>query len=251
MNYIIIDQDFTLAPVINKILVQNHIDYNFISDTATVEGAVKLLNTNQIDVAFCNISFYTRILDVISPTIFNEVEFIIVCNTDQENELKEKTYIDHLSILINPIQEEALLDIIDMISKKNNPIIGLTFDERIRLLEYNLTHLNKLKKIGISVKKGGYIFKSISDLIFIEAISNYTVLNFNDGSKHTLAKTLMMQEEIFEPYGFIRIHQSFLVNMDFVESYNTRTNVITIHKKTLPVSIRRKGELLNKIKTVI
>jgi two-component system LytT family response regulator len=62
----------------------------------------------------------------------------------------------------------------------------------------------------------------------------------------------MVQEEILEPFGFFRIHQSYLINLSKIELYNNNDNTLKLTSgQTLPVSTRRRVLLLEKVKSII
>ena len=151
--------------------------------------------------------------------------------------------------LIKPVVPKELIEALERFDQNGEKTE--TVDNRLKALELNLNNVNKFKKIGISTKNG-YIFKDVHDLAFVEGKSNYCELNFTDNSKFTLAKTLLVQEEILEPFGFFRIHQSYLINLSKVELYNNNDNTLKLASgQTLPVSTRRRVLLLEKVKSII
>ena len=53
-------------------------------------------------------------------------------------------------------------------------------------------------------------------MITLQAEGNYVSLQRN-GSSHLMRESISVVAERLEPYGFIRIHRSVLVNSSFVE----------------------------------
>jgi DNA-binding LytR/AlgR family response regulator len=70
-------------------------------------------------------------------------------------------------------------------------------------------------RVAIKVE-GSIIFINFCDVVAIQAEGNYVLLCQNSRS-YLLREAISVVAEKLEPYGFIRIHRSVLVNTSFVE----------------------------------
>jgi len=70
-------------------------------------------------------------------------------------------------------------------------------------------------RIAIKVK-GRILFINLGDVVAIQAEGNYVSL-LRSASSFLLRESISVVAEKVEPYGFIRIHRSALVNTAFVE----------------------------------
>ena len=52
-----------------------------------------------------------------------------------------------------------------------------------------------------------------------EADNNYTNFFFSDGDQLLISKSLKEYSDLLKPHGFVRAHQSHLVNPKFVKSW--------------------------------
>ena len=79
-------------------------------------------------------------------------------------------------------------------------------------------------------------------LVRIEAISNYCKLYFVNGKTLVVAKVLAWFEQKLAAKGFIRLHRSHLVNLQFVLGWDNITKAAIILKNfnSIPVSRRKK-----------
>lgn len=69
----------------------------------------------------------------------------------------------------------------------------------------------------IAVKaKGRIFFLEIADIIAVHAEGNYALLEFRSG-RYLLRECLCSIAAKLKPYGFLRIHRSFLVNASLVD----------------------------------
>ena len=91
-----------------------------------------------------------------------------------------------------------------------------------------------------------------SDILWVEAMENYMIINtFSD--KYTIHFTLQSLEKKLPAKHFLRVHRSFIVNVDVIHSITD--NIIFIKtkekdKNEIPISKMYKDKLLQKL-TVI
>ena len=62
-------------------------------------------------------------------------------------------------------------------------------------------------------------YVAAAEIIRCEADNNYTNFFFSDGDKMLISKSLKEYSDLLKPHGFIRTHQSHLVNPHFVKSW--------------------------------
>lgn len=115
--------------------------------------------------------------------------------------------------VLKPFSAERIGEALDVAFRR-------TAGERAaRLLEV-LPQLQKLfrrSSTRIAIKaKGRILFIDPGDVIVVHAEGNYVLLQRENGS-YLLRESISDVAEKLEPYGFIRIHRSVLVNTAFVE----------------------------------
>jgi len=71
--------------------------------------------------------------------------------------------------------------------------------------------------------KGRILFIDLRDVFAVQAEGNYVLLRRDAGS-HLLRESISLAAQKLEPFGFVRIHRSVLVNASFVESIEPRPN---------------------------
>ena len=94
----------------------------------------------------------------------------------------------------------------------------------------------------IFIKKNNRFIKvRYEDIMWAESQSNYTEIH-TDKMSFMLALTLgIVEKRLKKPY-FVRVHRSFLVNVNWVDSISG--NTLYIGKKMLPVSKNNREEVL-------
>jgi two-component system, LytTR family, response regulator len=97
---------------------------------------------------------------------------------------------------------------------------------------------------------------TISNIIRIEAISNYSKLYFANacaatGGRKTLvvAKVLKWFDELLSDKGFIRIHRSHLINLSCINSYNNNNqHKITLqNQEQIDISRRKRISIMKRL----
>ena len=90
----------------------------------------------------------------------------------------------------------------------------------------------------VAVSTAGRIdMVEMTDILYIKAESNYVRIFALGQTTYLMAKTLKQVSAGLIQYGFIRIHQSFLVHPAMIRSYRTKESVVILRSgDELPVS---------------
>ncbi|SDC64702.1 LytR/AlgR family response regulator transcription factor [Niabella drilacis] len=88
-------------------------------------------------------------------------------------------------------------------------------------------------------------FVSPADIIYCEAKNNYTIFYLTAGEKLVIAKPLYEYDELLEDYGFIRCHNSYLVNRYFIKSILKEDggSLLLENDVQLPISRQKKEQI--------
>jgi two-component system LytT family response regulator len=103
-------------------------------------------------------------------------------------------------------------------------------------------------RIMVPTSSGFEIF-DVADIIRCESDINYTTIYLKNKQKLVVAKTLKEFEEMLMEHRFFRIHNSHLVNLAYIKSYNRGKggSVTLTDGMELEVSTRRKDDFLKKL----
>ncbi len=101
------------------------------------------------------------------------------------------------------------------------------------------------KKIVLKTTEQIHVVK-VREIIRLEADKNYTTFFMESGVQILVSRTLKEYDEMLTDFGFIRVHQSHLVNVDFIDRFDKRDGgfLILKNKTSVPVSSRKREELL-------
>lgn len=90
------------------------------------------------------------------------------------------------------------------------------------------------------------IIVNLDAIIRCESDSNNTIFYLNDNRKVFVTKTLKYFSDMLKSYDFIRIHQSHLVNLQFISEFIKTDGGYLMLKngENVPVSVRKKVEII-------
>ena len=194
--------------------------------------------------------------------IFLDIEMPRMNGFEMLNELTEKNFhiifttaYDQYAIkaikyaafdyLLKPIDIEELKIAIAKLDMQEN----YQTKKQVELLQQNLQQpKNKLHKLAIPTLEG-LLFYNISDIIHLEANSNYTDIFLVNKIKITASKTLKEFEELLPEDIFFRTHHSHLINLNYIKRYiKGDGGQIELQNGTyVDVSRRKKDEFLKAI----
>lgn len=104
------------------------------------------------------------------------------------------------------------------------------------------------KKIALPTLHG-YELVLITNILLCESNSNYTDVKLTDGQHFLISRTLKEIEDVLDGPPFLRVHNSFLVNLDYAIRYirGEGGSLVLRNNITVPVSRSKKEELLKLI----
>ncbi len=94
----------------------------------------------------------------------------------------------------------------------------------------------------------GRFFLNPEDIIRLEASSNYTRIFFTNNRSLISAKVLKNFAEMLEPFGFVRIHRTHLVNRLHIFCVTAKGKVIMKDDSTAEISRRMKNGVMKQLK---
>ena len=85
----------------------------------------------------------------------------------------------------------------------------------------------------------------LNELLFCESDNGYTTFYCSDGKKYLASKTLKEFEKQLTTANFIRPHQSYIVNLKFIDKYEKSGVIYLKNGKKIPVSSRKKEHFIS------
>ena len=155
--------------------------------------------------------------DLLQMTEKHEFEIIFVTAFDQYA-IKAIRFCA-IDYLLKPVDYKELVIAVNRVIEKNSKrrTQNKSFQNYIENINNSLID----RKIAL-VSSDRHLFVKVKDIIRCEGENNYTNVFLTNKEKVLVSRTLKDFEELLEDNGFIRVHQSHLINIEQILSYEKK-----------------------------
>jgi len=148
--------------------------------------------------------------------------------------------------LLKPLDYMELTNVVSRFEKKKKEV---NKNARVQALLSNLNiGADISSKIALPTLVG-FQMEKISHIMYCEADENYTKIYTIRGDFVLVSRTLKSLEEMLPVEYFFRIHKSYLINMNFVKSYDSSEGhkILLENGVELEIATRRNEEFVKEL----
>ncbi len=244
MNVLIIDDEINSIELISNLLTFSEKEIKIIGAANSVEMGYQAIKNTKPDLVFLDV----QMQDGTGFDLLNRLEGfsfkVIFITAHEQYAIKAFKYsaIDYLLKPLSPI------DFMLALNKVEEKISNEDMRLQLRTLSHNISEpLNQNKKIVLKTLDKIYAVQT-SDIIRMESEGSYTTIFLNDGKKVIVSKLIKDFEEMLSENGFIRVHQSHLINVNYLFCYEKSDHMIIMKdESSVPVSTRKKEHVMKLI----
>ncbi len=227
---IIID-DEKLAREILSILILKSEKLVLVEQFSNAIDAMKYLNSNKVDLIFLDIHMPNFSGFDFVQTIKNPPKIILV-TVDKNFALDAFNYNCIADYLVKPIEEDRFNRAVKRISiKKEQPVITPILPD------------TTTKEIYVNIDKR-LIKIDIATINFIQANGDYILIK-TEINNYTVHTTLKKIEEKLPKSSFLKIHRSYVINVNKI--IDIQDSTVLIGKDLIPVSKNNRSLLMDSI----
>ncbi len=184
---------------------------------------------------------------------FEEIDFEIIFITAYNNFMTQAFHFSAVDYLLKPVDDDLLIQAVKRASLR----IQRSYKEKdadnqhIETFLYNINNRNVAQKMKLCISSiKGFRVVEIQDIIYCEASSNYTNFYFNNRSSLCASKPIHEYEELLKDSHFVRIHKSYLINIEHIKEYvrGEGGSIMLSNGNELDVSRRKKDLLMTRMK---
>jgi two-component system LytT family response regulator len=245
LTSVIIDDESSSRNSLRQKLNANCPEIKIIAECENAEQGIEAIENKFPDIVFLDVEM-PRMNGLVMLQQLTNRNFELIFTTAYDHYAIQAIRFCALDYLVKPIEVEDLKTAISRAEQKKQQH---TSNERIESLLHNLLiEKNQQQRLAIPSHEG-LLFAELSELLYLEAESNYTVIFMTDGRKITVTRTLKDFEELLPPHVFIRIHHSHIINKNHIQKYirGEGGQVIMKNGTILYISRRKKEEFLKSI----
>ena len=242
---VLIDDEMHCLSTLQMVILKYCPDVQIMEQCTSAKKALVAIETHKPDLIF---------LDIEMPVMngfelleqFEQISFSVIFTTSYDQYAIRAIHFSALDYLLKPIDPKELITAV----KKVNAHKILPSTEQIGMLMSQIHHKeNNFTKVAVPTADGFELIPA-DQLVRCEADNNYTHIYLKNKTKITACRTLKEIEEQLQDFSsFIRVHHSYLVNLNDVTRYIRGEGgyLVMSDGTTVNVSRNRRELLLKKL----
>jgi two-component system LytT family response regulator len=215
INAVLIDDEKHCLETLRMMLNRYCKDVNIMEECNSAKKGLEAINKHKPDLVF---------LDIEMPMMngfelleqLPEIPFAVIFTTSYDQYAIKAFKYSALDYLLKPIDPDELMASVRKVSSKKNLPYAEQFDILLKQIKQKGAGF---EKIAVPTIEGFELIRA-DQIIRCEADDNYTHLYLKNKSKIVASRMLKEMEELLQEFQyFVRVHNSYLVNMNEVTKY--------------------------------
>lgn len=244
--YILEDETLILKHLLQ--VVQSIPFVQVVGNSPEVAQAAREIPALKPDIILADI----RLKDGDSFRLFHEIGsegFQVIFLTAYDQYAIQALNMGAFGYLLKPIDEVALTEMLNKcFHQRKQEHVG---QQQLEIARQHYMAQGGTAPKRIALKSLEYIeIVSVEDIMYCKSDKGYTTFYLKNKREILVSKGLKDYESLLVPAGFLRCHQSYLVNFHYVEKYYREGYLKMQNNEQVPVSSRKKEEVLNYLENI-
>ena len=241
---IIVDDESYSCETLATLLERYCPEVEVIDICTSGENALKSIKRSLPDLLFLDIEMpHMNGFEMLKK--LDTVNFQLIFTTSYDQYAIKAIRFSALDYLLKPVDREELQAAVQKAIQK----LGQTLPQQLNILLQKLNGTQSSnQKIALPAMEGLQMVP-VDSIITCASDSNYTNIFLKHNKKIVVSRTLKEIEEMLDGYSFVRVHHSYLINLNEVEKYVKGEGgyLIMTDGSTIDVSRSRKEALMQKL----
>ncbi len=245
LTAVLIDDESSSRNSLHQKLVTHCPNITILAECDSGEEGIKAIQTHDPDIVFLDVEM-PRMNGFVMLQQLEQRSFELIFTTAYDHYAISAIRFSALDYLVKPIEIKTLKEAVERAREKIQTDLP---NQRIETLLHNLIDEKNLHNRIAIPSLEGLQFIDITDIIYLEAESNYSFIYLQTATRITVSKTLKDFEELLPSHTFIRIHHSYIINKNHVRKYlkGEGGQVLMSNGKLLDVARRKKEDFMKAI----
>lgn len=242
MRALIVDDEAASRETLRNYLTKYCPDVEILGEADGVQTALPAIHKLKPELVFLDVEMpYGNAFDLLESV--GDVAFETIFVTAFSHYAVKALNFSASYYLLKPIDIDELIAAVEKV-KNAQEERDQAFHTRILIDNLRTTH-QQHQKVVLPVLDG-FELVTVKEIIRCQANGNFTDFYLQDGSKKMICRTLKFYDEILSELGFMRVHKSHLVNLQYVTSYKRgKGGVLSLEgDHAVEVAPSRKEEVL-------
>lgn len=229
-NILIVEDEALIADQLAALV--ETASYQVVDIVDEAEDVFSTLEKEAVDLVFLdiNLSGFLDGVDIANKIKSDfHIPFIFISSNTDQRTLKRMSLTQPISFITKPFQKESVLAALEIAQQKQ------------------VENKSELTEDPTIFVKNGHVWEKmrVGEIRYIEAQDNYIAIHLETERKMILMTMKSIQEQL-PLENFVRVHRSFIVNKDCIDTIGP--NFILVGEKEIPLSASGKQEVMEKVK---
>jgi two-component system, LytTR family, response regulator len=240
---LIIDDEKRTRDLVLKMINSFDLETESISEGDGVLSGIEAINRHEPDIVLLDIQMADGTGFDILKSIPNRKFEVIFFTAHEEYAIKAIKH-SALDYLLKPVDKDELLVAIE------RALRNLSIRENFESSRSEPLDSHK-KRLVLKTLESVYVVE-LENIIRCEADRNYTTFFLNSGNKIVVSKTLKEYEVLLSAYNFLRVQQSHLINLEYVDRYDKAEggHVVMKDNSQIPLSPSKRDVFFNILENI-
>jgi two-component system LytT family response regulator len=173
------------------------------------------------------------------------IRFALIFTTSYDQYAIKAIRFSAMDYLLKPIDREELMQAVSKVTRHLQSPTEIQLEFLLKKINYSGT---TIRKIALPTMEGLQMVE-LDSIISCSSDNNYTHFHLKDNKKLTASRTMKDVEELLADFSFVRVHNSFMVNLNEINKYVKGEGgyLIMSDSTSIDVSRSRKDMLLKKL----
>ena len=246
IKVLIVDDETRTRELIAKMIDSFGYDITTIPEGSNVQTAIEAIEKHHPDIVFLDIQMPDGTgFDVIRSIEDKSFEVIFI-TAHEEFAIKAIKFsaLDYLLKPVDTLELKSALDrALESISEKKE-------NSQFEALQKNINPSEK-RRLVLKTQESVHVVE-LDDIIRCEADRNYTSFYLKDNRKILVSKTLKDYETLLASHNFLRVQQSHLINISYVDRYDKKNGGAVVMKdgSEVPLSPAKRDLFFNRLENL-
>lgn len=215
LKAIIVDDEKHSRETLKNLVIEFCEDVEVLSTESTINDAVLAIKTLKPDLLFLDIELQTGTgFDILDQ--LESIDFEVIFTTAFEQYALKAVKFSSLDYLLKPIDLEELQKAVEKAKKIKDKNI---YSKQLETLIHNLKQPQPNNNKICLATADGYEFINVEEIMYCKAEGSYTTFKLTNGTNLLVSKHLKEYENLLVEQHFMRVHNSFLINLNEVKKY--------------------------------